>query len=93
MRAAKSANFAYKIRNGSLAHDVLPKTEVPFNRKGFHIFTQWLYPKRLNDIKLSNIKYNANDADAANLQCGFTNGTPKGYTWHHHEDYGRMQLV
>jgi hypothetical protein len=32
------------------------------------------------------------DFNAANALAGYT-ATPKGYTWHHHEDLGRMQLV
>lgn len=34
------------------------------------------------------------DADfaAANAKAGYKS-TPKGYTWHHHQDFGRMQLV
>lgn len=32
------------------------------------------------------------DFKAANAKAGYTE-TPKGYTWHHHQDKGRMQLV
>jgi len=32
------------------------------------------------------------DFKAANSIAGYSS-TPKGYTWHHHQDYGRMQLV
>lgn len=32
------------------------------------------------------------DFDAANQAAGLTE-TPAGYTWHHHQDIGRMQLV
>lgn len=34
---------------------------------------------------------NADEA-AANLAAGFAE-TPDGYTWHHHEEIGKMQLV
>jgi hypothetical protein len=32
------------------------------------------------------------DYDAANRLAGWRS-TPKGYTWHHHQELGRMQLV
>jgi hypothetical protein len=32
------------------------------------------------------------DQKAANEAAGFKE-TPTGYTWHHHQDTGRMQLV
>ena len=32
------------------------------------------------------------DFAAANLAAGYIS-TPKGYTWHHHQTFGRMQLV
>ena len=32
------------------------------------------------------------DFTAANKAAGFKR-TPKGYTWHHHENLGKMQLI
>lgn len=88
-----------------------PKTEVPFDEKGFPVFRSYF------DVKLPEEMYLKRDAkqfEYANLQLNnaiqkdsslgkqFTSEqlqqidegiTPKGYTWHHNETEGLLQLV
>lgn len=80
------------IRNKGLAGKSHPKTGVPFDKNGFPDFSNYLYKDGANDVM---IKYGRNhDADirAANKAADYKS-TPEGYTWHHHQDEGRMQLV
>jgi RHS repeat-associated protein len=82
-----------KIRNGALAGKLHPKTGVPFDAKGFPDFSAHLYKGGANDVIITPTGNKIKDFAAANAKAGYTNGTPKGYTWHHHQDNGRMQLV
>jgi RHS repeat-associated protein len=79
-------------RNGHLAGDIHPVTGVPFDSNGFPDFSSYLYPDGTNDVKINPTSNRNLDFDAANLAAGYDE-TPKGYTWHHHQDRGRMQLV
>ncbi len=78
--------------NGSLANGIHPVTGVPFDKNGYPIFSDYLYKKGLNDVLIQPTNSRANDFRAANQAAGYTT-TPKGYTWHHHQNTGRMQLV
>jgi len=73
------------IRNLSLAGKVHPISGVPFDKLGFPIFKG---PK-FNIGKFVNRNL---DEELANKLAGYPK-TPKGYTWHHHQDGKTMQLV
>ena len=80
------------IRNAKLAGKVHPKTKVPFDNQGFPNFKNYLYKGGANDVKITPTGSRYSDFDAANKAAGYQS-TPKGYTWHHHQTKGRMQLV
>ncbi|TKG87918.1 hypothetical protein EYV94_27880 [Puteibacter caeruleilacunae] len=81
-----------KIRNSKLAGGTHPKTGVPFDENGFPDFSDNLYKGGKNDVMIKPTGDRANDFSAANKAAGY-DVTPKGYTWHHHQNTGRMQLV
>ena len=83
---------AKKYRNGHLANDKHPNTDVPFDRDGFPDFSKNLYKDGKNDVIIKPTGNRELDFQAANEAAGYTT-TPKGYTWHHHQTKGRMQLV
>jgi hypothetical protein len=76
------------IRNKDLAGKRHPKTNVPFDSDGYPDFSDY----SIDDVIITPTKDRAKDFAAANAAAGYTS-TPAGYTWHHHQDYGRMQLV
>ena len=80
------------VRNGHLAGNKHPITGVPFDSNGFPDFSNYLYSKGKNDVMITPTGNRDLDFKAANAKAGYTE-TPKGYTWHHHQDKGRMQLV
>ena len=55
-------------------------------------FSDHLYNGGINDVNINPTGNRAKDFSAANKAAGYES-TPKGYTWHHHQDNGRMQLV
>jgi hypothetical protein len=79
-------------RNGHLAGGSHPITHVPFDNDGYPDFSDYLYPDGKNDVIITPTKSRDSDFNAANLAAGYDE-TPKGYTWHHHQEKGRMQLV
>ena len=80
------------IRNKGLAGKTHPVTGVPFDDNGFPDFSDHLYQSGPNDVTINPIGSRPSDYAAANEAAGYSS-TPKGYTWHHHQDTGRMQLV
>ncbi|WP_173427072.1 HNH endonuclease, partial [Kordia jejudonensis] len=80
------------LRNGHLAGKNHPKTGVPFSKSGFPDFRKHLYKNGINDVKIKPTGTRAGDFRAANRAAGYK-ATPKGHTWHHHQNRGRMQLV
>jgi hypothetical protein len=80
------------IRNKALAGKKHPVTDVPFDSDGFPDFSDWLYGGGTNDVRINPTNSRGGDFAAANKAAGYSS-TPKGYTWHHHQEYGRMQLV
>ena len=84
-------------RNKGLAGENHKTTGVPFDKDGFPDFKDHLYNggKGLNDVKITPTGNRSGDFRAANEAAGFGRGNPQpsGFTWHHHQDYGRMQLV
>jgi hypothetical protein len=75
-------------RNAHLAGKTHPKTGIPFDKNGYPQFGSSIKA----DVKIKPTGSHRGDARAANEAAGLPE-TPKGYTWHHHQDYGRMQLV
>ncbi|GLW92706.1 hypothetical protein Aglo03_35220 [Actinokineospora globicatena] len=80
-----------KVRNGKLAGDTHPGTEVPFDSDGFPDFSSWRHPD-VKDIRIELSGNRTTDFRKANKAAGLTK-TPTGHTWHHHQDSGLMQLV
>lgn len=62
---------------------------MPFTGSGFPDFSR--YSKANVRVKLTPGKPKL-DFKAANKAAGFTE-TPDNFTWHHHQDVGRLQLV
>jgi hypothetical protein len=80
-------------KNAHLAGSRHPVTDVPFNSKGYPNFKDHLYQGGgKNDVRIKLTGSRSKDFAAANKKAGFKK-TPRGYTWHHHETEGRMQLV
>lgn len=83
------------IRNSKLANKTHPVTGVPFDKNGFPDFSQYVY--KLNgkpvDVHIGNLTGDVAKDEALALSKAGLKSTPKGYTWHHHQDTGRMQLV
>ena len=74
--------------------------QVIYSKRGFPDFSNYLRPMfdgKKNDvlIDLAAPPNRIQDFRRANIEAGFgdTPNPPDGYTWHHHEDLGRMQLV
>jgi len=67
---------------------------VVYNSKGYPNFSRYLYDGAdgLSQVRIPLTGTRAGDFAAANRAAGFTR-TPRGYTWHHHEDVGLMQLI
>lgn len=99
----KASDETYEIardsiipRNSALAGKLHSKTQVPFDSQGCPEFSAYLYVKKMEknvDVNIGVLTGNrAHDDALANVAAGFDK-TPDGYTWHHHQDLGRMQLV
>ena len=87
-----SVRLSNKIRNSHLAGNKHPKTGVRFDESGFPNFDDYLYKGGKNDITIEPTGDRLADIVAANQKAGYSS-TPKGFTWHHHQITGRMQLV
>lgn len=82
-------------RNSALAGKLHPKTKIPFDNQGYPDFSAHIYIKngKNADVNIGQLTGNRQlDERLANAAAGFDK-TPEGYTWHHHQDLGRMQLV
>ncbi|MEO7330814.1 MAG: HNH endonuclease, partial [Minicystis sp.] len=77
-------------RNGHLAEKTHPKTRVPFDDKGYPDFKAAGVVKA--EVKITLTGTRPGDFTAANRAAGLKE-TPKGMTWHHHQDGTTMQLV
>jgi hypothetical protein len=80
-----------KVRNGKLAGGVHPKTSVPFDENGFPDFSQWRHPD-VPDVQIDLTGSRSKDFRLANEAAGL-DSTPDGYTWHHNQEPGLMQLI
>lgn len=79
-----------KLRNGHLAGQEHPKTQLPFDAEGYPDFRAAGAVKV--EVKIKPTGSRLGDDKAANRVAGFAK-TPDGYTWHHHQDGTTMQLV
>lgn len=61
-------------------------------KEGFPDFSKNLYKNGANDVMIKPTGNRSLDFGEANKVAGYSS-TPKGYTWHHHQTTGRMQLV
>ncbi len=75
--------------------------EVPVKTSGYPDFSKYLYTggvtplgvaSSMNTVKITMTGTYAGDFAAANKAAGLS-ATPKGYTWHHAETMGEMQLI
>ena len=73
--------------NSKYAGQIHP-SGVPFTKQGFPDFSK--YVVKQVDIKLTGSR--TKDFALANKKFGFKE-TPKGYTWHHHENATTLQLI
>jgi hypothetical protein len=80
------------IRNGHLAGQTHPSTGVPFDDAGFPDFSAWRHPD-VADVRIQLSGSRSTDFARADAAAGITGQRPAGYTWHHHQDSGLMQLV
>jgi hypothetical protein len=81
---------ARPVRNGHLAGQTHPVTGAPFDADGFPDFKAAGVVRA--EVKITYTGSRSSDFFAANKAAGF-DGTPKGMTWHHHQDGTTMQLV
>src|SRR6185503_13855115 len=70
-------------RNGHLAGQEHPKTNVPFDKDGYPDFKAAGLVKK--EVPIARTGSRRLDEIAANKAAGYDK-TPKGYTWHHHQD-------
>jgi hypothetical protein len=67
------------------------------SRDGFPNFSPYKYKGGAGkaEVKIRLTGNRGADEAAANAAAGFNSRNPKpeGYTWHHHEEIGRMQLI
>jgi RHS repeat-associated protein len=82
---------AVTIRNQRLSGDIHPTTGVPFDEGGFPDFSGWRHPD-VPDVVIKPTGTRAGDFAAANRAAGLAK-TPAGYTWHHNQQVGLMQLI
>jgi RHS repeat-associated protein len=78
-------------RNAHLAGETHPSTGVPFDSDGYPDFSAWRHPD-VPDVRIELSGSRSTDFGRANRAAGL-GSTPEGYTWHHHQDPGLMQLV
>ncbi|NJC27499.1 HNH endonuclease [Neolewinella antarctica] len=83
---------ARSTRNPHLAGKNHLKTNVPYDIHGYPNFKGHLHPSVTNDVIIGPTGRRLADEAAANAAAGLVK-TPKGWTWHHHQQFGRMQLV
>jgi hypothetical protein len=78
------------VRNGHLAGQAHPVTGAPFDADGFPDFKAAGVVQA--EVQITYTGNRTGDFLAANKAAGF-DSTPKGMTWHHHQDGTTMQLI
>lgn len=93
------ANIVQQIDHagGSVTYVHANGWRVKYNRRGFPDFSPYMHPDRARATqRIALTGSRRADFREANRRAGFgdsADATPEGYTWHHHEDLGKMQLV
>ena len=82
------ANSRNIVRNAHLAGENHPVTGIPFDKNGFPDFSS----VKTADVNIKPTGKRRSDDKAANAEAGLEK-TPENFTWHLHQDNGRMQLV
>jgi hypothetical protein len=79
--------------NAHLAGSTHPVTGVPFDGQGFPDFSAWTDPS-VPDVYITLTGDRQKDFRLADRAAGINAAYRKGrWTWNHHQDCGRMQLV
>ncbi|MCA2213285.1 polymorphic toxin-type HINT domain-containing protein [Jidongwangia harbinensis] len=79
--------------NGHLAGGTHPVTGVPFDSHGFPDFSAWRDPS-VPDVTITLTGNRKKDFRLADKAAGISPAYRRGkWTWHHHQNCGRMQLV
>jgi RHS repeat-associated protein len=68
------------------------KSGVPFDANGFPDFSNYRYKGGKSEVIIKYLGKRDMDEILANKAAGYKD-TPEGYTWHHHQDFGKMKLV
>jgi RHS repeat-associated protein len=89
-RPAARAPLVHAMRNAHLAGKVHPVTKVPFDAHGFPDFKAAGLVQK--EVQITYTGTRGGDFAAANQAAGLPS-TPKGMTWHHHQDGTTMQLI
>jgi hypothetical protein len=89
-RASHTPTTETPIRNAHLAGREHPVTRVPFDADGYPDFRAAGVVEV--EVRISFTGSRARDFAAANKAAGLKE-TPKGMTWHHHQDGTTLQLV
>jgi len=79
------------VRNGHLGGKSHPKSGVPFEAEGYPDFSKYRHPD-VPDVRIELSGSRSIDSLRANAAAGLKE-TPSGYTWHHNQDQGLLQLV
>ena len=80
--------------DGTMTYTLKDGTSVKYGATGYPDFSPYLYrgTEGASEARITLTGNRAADEAAANAAAGFKS-TPRGYTWHHSEDVGLMQLV
>ena len=84
--------------DGSMTFINKSGVSIRYNSVGHPDFSHYLYKGGPNDVEIklstesSKATRHRHDQASANKAAGYTE-TPTWYTWHHHAESGRMQLV
>jgi len=93
------ANIVQQIDHagGSITYVHANGWRIKYGRRGFPDFSPYMHPDRVRATQRITLTGSRRaDFREANRKAGFgdsADATPDGYTWHHHEDLGKMQLV
>jgi hypothetical protein len=89
-RAGSSRIINYKLRGQSIPKDIpgYGRVVVRYNRRGFPDFSEWVKSRAF----FSHTGNRDKDFSKANALKGY-HETPRGYTWHHHQNGRELQLV
>ena len=90
----KKGGSARYHTDGGITYTTKGGTSVRYGSDGFPDFSPHMYrgSDGLGSVRINYTGSRTGDFAAANKAAGFAD-TPAGYTWHHHQDVGLMQLI